>query len=201
MVALPHSFSLPQSAEVVCCPTQPHPPPPGLEAAHFPGYAWACASSPGVMCWPLPGLRTGLCTLTLHHQSHMLLLPPSPRLPALPPQPPLLGERWEFGRVDGGMHAHEAPVPSAGQGGEWCSLHKRQMCGGHSPPLQGRGCEHNPVHRPTCMTPARPTFGCHHAHCYNSFFSPYYTQIRWTAFFPLSPILSKGFCTFTISSF
>ena len=27
---------------------------------------------------------------------------------------------------------------------------------------------------------------------------PYYTQIRWTAFFPLSPILSQGFCTFTI---
>ena len=32
------------------------------------------------------------------------------------------------------------------------------------------------------------------------FLLPYYTQIRWTAFFPLSPILSKGFCTFTIPS-
>ena len=29
-------------------------------------------------------------------------------------------------------------------------------------------------------------------------FLPYYTQIRRTASFPLSPILSQGFCTFTI---
>ena len=36
--------------------------------------------------------------------------------------------------------------------------------------------------------------------CY-VFFSPYYTQIHRTAFFPLSPILSQGFCTFTISSY
>ena len=122
------------------------------------------ASSPRVACWPLPGLCTGLCTLALCHQSRMLLLPPSPRLPTLPPQPPLLGERWEFSRVDGGMHTHEAPAPSAGQGGEWRSLHKRWMCGGHSPPLQGRGCEHNPVHCPMCTTPAHPTFRCHHAH-------------------------------------
>ena len=164
MVVLPHSFSLPQSAEVVCCPTQPHPLLPGLEAAHFLSYARARASSPGVMGWPLPRLHTGLCTLTLCHQSRTLFLPPSSRLPALPPQPPLLGERWEFGRVDGGMHMREAPVPSAGRGGEWHSLHKRRMCGGHSPPLQGRGCEHNPVHHPTCTTPAHPTFRCHHAH-------------------------------------
>ena len=33
--------------------------------------------------------------------------------------------------------------------------------------------------------------------CY-VFFSPYYTQIHRTAFFPLSPILSQGLCTFTI---
>ena len=33
--------------------------------------------------------------------------------------------------------------------------------------------------------------------CY-IFLLPYYTQIRRTAFFPFSPILSQGFCTFTI---
>ena len=36
--------------------------------------------------------------------------------------------------------------------------------------------------------------------CY-VFFLPYYTQIHRTAFFPFSPILSQGFCTFTISSY
>ena len=36
--------------------------------------------------------------------------------------------------------------------------------------------------------------------CYDSFFLPYYTQIRRTASFPLSPIPSQGLCTFTILS-
>ena len=41
-----------------------------------------------------------------------------------------------------------------------------------------------------------PTAGSEEV-CY-VFFLPYYTQIHRTAFFPLSPILSQGLCTFTI---
>ena len=39
-----------------------------------------------------------------------------------------------------------------------------------------------------------------YARVLRSFLLPYYTQIRRTAFFLFSPILSQGFCTFTISS-
>ena len=66
-----------------------------------------------------------------------------------------------------------------------------------------------PAPAPENTTPSRPASPLSHSslpsvirvcHCY-VFFQPYYTQIHRTAFFPFSPIFSKGFCTFTISSY
>ena len=94
-----------------------------------------------------------------------LLLPPSQGCPPhclTPHRRERGGSSAERMRACG--RTREAPAPSAGRGGEWRSPRKRRICGGHSPPLQGRGCEHDPARRPACTTPARPTFGCHPAH-------------------------------------
>ena len=81
------------TTEVACCPAQPHPPPLGLEAAHFPDCTRDQAPLPGVVCCLFPWVVRGRAASST--------LPKVARLSALP-----AGREVGVGRADGGMRAH-----------------------------------------------------------------------------------------------
>ena len=68
--------ALPRSAEVACCPAQPHPPPPGLEAARFPDCTRDRVPSPGVVRYLLPRVVRGrVASSTLPKLARLTALP------------------------------------------------------------------------------------------------------------------------------